>query len=51
MSDERPKPDDERDADEEHPLESPDSLREPRDERGDEDRAPQSGLTTELDDR
>jgi hypothetical protein len=44
----------ERDGDpdeEEHPLESPEALREPRDTDDEQDRAPQPGLTPDLDDR
>jgi hypothetical protein len=39
--------------DDKHPLESPEALREPRDDEDEDeqDRAPQPGLTPELDDR
>ncbi|HEU4971963.1 MAG TPA: hypothetical protein VFT35_08605 [Gaiellaceae bacterium] len=45
MTDEREQPEDERDEDE-HPLESPEALREPRDVDDEEDRALQPGVTT-----
>ena len=44
MTDEREQPDDERDEDE-HPLESPEALRETRDLDDEEDRPAQLGLT------
>jgi hypothetical protein len=44
MTDEPERPDDERDEDE-HPLESPEALREPREVDDGEDRAPQPGVT------
>jgi hypothetical protein len=42
----------ERGDEQEHPLESPDSLREPRDEDGEEqERVPRPGVMPDLDDR
>ena len=38
-------------TEETHPLESPEALRQPRDEDVEQDRAPQPGLTPDLDDR
>jgi hypothetical protein len=39
-------------GEEEHPLESPDALRQPRDEdEQEQDRAPQPGVTPDPDDR
>ena len=51
MTDETAERDQEK-GEEEHPLESPEALRQPRDEEEKEqDRAPQPGVTPDLDDR
>jgi hypothetical protein len=51
MTDETQERDKEQDEDE-HPLESPEALRQPRDEdEHEQDRAPQPGVTPDLDDR
>jgi hypothetical protein len=42
---------DEEHVEEEHPLESPEALRRPRDDDEEQDRAPQPGVTPDLDER
>ena len=51
MTDETEVRDDDERAEEEHPLESPEALRQPREDDEQQDRAPQPGVTPELDDR
>lgn len=50
MTEETEDRDDER-PEEEHPLESPEALRTPREDDEEQDRAPQPGATPDLDDR